>query len=166
MSVDIHKAMGSVDHVAQNYKSFFADCVQVTPRLSKQQLTQAICLVHPGSCKTEVSQFAGSLVNAYGQIRQKTHVITSGARSDPALLELTSLLQQRKPTLGSKLKAIAKAKAQALLEPSSNSSTVSPIEKRGIQRSGHLKMKMKMIGVCLLSLSSTLRFRRLCLHKK
>ena len=130
VSVDIHKAMGSVDHVAQNYKSFFADCVQVTPRLSKQQLTQAICLVHPGSCKTEVAQFAGSLVSAYGHIRQKTHVITSGARSDPAALELTNLAQQKKPTLGSKLIAIAKAKAQASLEPSSNSATMVPIEKK------------------------------------
>ena len=111
VSVDIQKAMGSVDHVAQNYKSFFADCIKVTPRLSKQQLTQAICSVHPGVCKTEVAQFAGSLVIAYGHIRQKTHVITSGARSDPAVLELTHLVQQQKPTFGSKLIAIAKAKA-------------------------------------------------------
>jgi hypothetical protein len=46
INVDLHRAMGSVEHVAQNYKSFFADCIQVTPRLSRQQLTQALSLVH------------------------------------------------------------------------------------------------------------------------
>ena len=92
--------MGSVEHVAQNYKSFFADCIQVTPRLSRQQLTQALSLVHPTTCKTELSQFAGSLVLAFGHIRQKTHHVTSGARTDPAVMELTHMLQQRKPTLG------------------------------------------------------------------
>ena len=117
VSVDLPRAMGSVEHVAQNYKSFFVDCIQVTPRLSKQQLTQALCSVHPTISKSEVSQFAGSLVLAFSHIRQKTHAISTGARTDPAVVELTTMLQQqRKPTLGGSLMAMAKKNKPHLRE--------------------------------------------------
>ena len=135
INVDLHRAMGSVEHVAQNYKSFFADCIQVTPRLSRQQLTQALSLVHPTSCKTEVSQFAGSLVLAFGHIRQKGNVVTSGVRTDPVVMELSHMLQQRKPTLGSSLKALARTRMQAspvktMRSRSSSSQALLPIKKQ------------------------------------
>ena len=82
-----------------------------------------------------MSQFAGSLVLAFGHIRQKGDVVTSGVRTDPVMMELSHMLQQRKPTLGSSLKALARTRMQAspvktMRSRSSSSQALLPIKKQ------------------------------------
>ena len=124
VAVDLQKAVKGLDYVAQNYQDFFSDCMKVTPRLSKPQLTQAFCMVHPTLPKTDIKQFASSLVLAFAHVRQKSNSVSSGIRTNPVVFELGKQLKKSKPsTLGGSLVTMAKKKlAQPSLGSSSSSS--------------------------------------------
>jgi len=125
VGIDLHKSIGGVDIVAGNFKNFFADCIQITPRLSRQQLAQAFIMVHPLVPKSEIDQFAGSLVLAFGHVRQKSQSMTSGVRTNPAVYELGQMLQRKPSSLVSSLKAVAKAKMKSVDNNANNSSSSS-----------------------------------------
>ena len=127
VGVDPHKGVGSLDAIAQHYQSFFEDCMHITGRLSKTQLTQAFCLVHPTVPRDEVDQFAGCLTHAFGRLRQKAKSCTSGSRTHNAVYELGQKLKAPKQTLGAKLLAHAKTAhkgASKGFQSSSSSSTL------------------------------------------
>jgi hypothetical protein len=135
VAVELHKGIGGVEVVAQNFKCFFSDILKVTPRLSKLQLAHALYQVHPTINRTEVDQFSACLTLAFGHVRQKSNAMSSGARTNPAVLELgKQLLKNKEKSLATSLIANAKLKAKttshaSLPSTSSSSHAILPVAK-------------------------------------
>ena len=83
----------TLEHVVESYELFIQALIAQTPRASSKSLKVAAIQVH-GRALQDATLFASSLVNAFGSIRKKSSVITTGKRQSHAMMRCIALYRQ------------------------------------------------------------------------